>query len=57
MDFGSRTFLFDFSEERTVDSVSSSPRPTPDAPSSPLSCTELEEEGVGVVDGGGGVRA
>ena len=57
MDFGSRTFLLDFSEARTADSVSSSPRPTPEAPSSPLSCTELDEEGVGVVEGGGGVSA
>lgn len=57
--FGSRTFLFDLSEARAAVSVSSSrilllPGGVP--PSSPL-CTEFEEEGVGVVEGGGGVNA
>ncbi len=59
--FGSRIFLFDLSEARAAVSVSSSARmlllPGGVPPSSPLSCTEFEDEGVGVVDGGGGVNA
>jgi hypothetical protein len=56
-DLGSRTFLFDLSDDRTAVSVSSSPSPPVAPPSSPLCWTEFEDDGVGVVEGGGGVKA